>query len=104
MRTRFNAQNALSISAIVLGMVVLAKLDLSGVAHAQNSRGSRGTPPTTTPQNIPFNATAQRKLIIEELRRLDVRMSTIEQKLEAGLNVRVTEMPSVRIENLPEND
>jgi hypothetical protein len=43
------------------------------------------------------NALEQRKQIIAELRTLNARMERIESKLAAGLNVKVTDMPALKL-------
>lgn len=51
------------------------------------------------PGETPFNATAQRKEMIEQLKMLNERMTRIESKLDRGVNVKVTEMPAVTVQN-----
>ena len=49
----------------------------------------------------PFNAAEQRKQMIAALQQMNTRLSAIETKLNAGLNVKVTEMPPVIIKEQP---
>lgn len=45
----------------------------------------------------PFNATEQRKRMIDALDEISGRLAKLESKLDKGLNVKVTEMPAVKV-------
>ncbi len=51
------------------------------------------------PGDSPFNATAQRRDMLEQLRQMNERLTRIESKLERGINVKVTEMPPVTVQS-----
>lgn len=49
----------------------------------------------------PFNATEQRKQIIEQLKQVNDRLAKVETKLNTGISVKVTEMPAVTVKETP---
>lgn len=71
-------------AAVFAGMLLIAQMGDAGPAAA-----NAAYQPET-----PFNATQQRKDMIEQLKQLNERMARIEAKLERGINVKVTEMPA----------
>jgi hypothetical protein len=72
----------------VLSFLVVARFDAGpSAAWAQGGQ-------TTDP---PFNAAEQRKMMIQALEKLNTRLSAIENKINTGLTVKVTEMPPVVI-------
>jgi hypothetical protein len=79
-----NKTNAVLLAIIgVLALIIIARPGSSS-AWAQTS--------ATEP---PFNAAEQRKHMILSLQQINTRLSVIEAKLNAGLSVKVTEMPPV---------
>ncbi len=67
--------------------------------------GLRGTSPAMAdpPQNDPpFNAAEQRKRMIDQLTQINDRLARLEGKLDKGINVKVTEMPAIKVES-PKN-
>jgi hypothetical protein len=49
------------------------------------------------PSDLPFNSGEQRNRQAAALDSIDMRLAAIEAKLERGINVKVTEMPPVRL-------
>lgn len=84
-RTYANA--ALTVIAVLLGANLLAG---PGRANAE------------PPYNGMANDLEQRQVMIGQLKEIESRMGRIEAVLSKGLNVRVTEMPPVRMANEPE--
>jgi hypothetical protein len=82
--------NAVLLSIIgVLAIFAIARSD-GAAALAQ--------PSLTEP---PFNAAEQRKQMLLALQQMNTRLGAIENKLNSGLNVKVTEMPPVIIKDQP---
>ncbi len=86
---------ALAVALLVLNLVILM-VSASAPAHGQSVRNE--------PDPI-FNATEQRKRMIEQLQVLNDRVgqlgekiARVEQKLDKGLDVRVTQMPAIKVE------
>jgi hypothetical protein len=79
---------------VIAGLLALAVLDRQGgmteaaAAHAQ---------PGIVQSGGMSNALEQRKQMIAELRQISARMERIEAKINAGMNVRVTDMPPLRL-------
>ncbi len=95
------------VAAVGVGFVL--GVSASGMFLASASAQTRSTPagnptgepsgePLTTP---PFNATAQRNMMIQQLDQINRRLTAIESKMDKGLSVKVTEMPAVIVR---END
>jgi Flp pilus assembly protein TadB len=89
---------ALAIALMILNLVIL------WVSAAPAAQGQIGAAPRSEPEGQLFNATEQRRRMIEQLTALSERVNQvndrlgrIEQKLEKGLEVKVTEMPKVEI-------
>lgn len=57
-------------------------------------------PPEKTAES-PFNAAEQRKQMIIQLTEMNRRLAAIENKINSGLSVKVTEMPAVQIKPDP---
>lgn len=88
--------NAILLAIIgVLALALVARGPGSGAAWAQPGQ------PTNDP---PFNAAEQRKQMLLALQQMNTRMQAIENKLNAGLTVKVTEMPPVVIKETPKKD
>lgn len=80
---------------ITAGAVALATMILAQVTNVPTvqtaSAVSADEPLTTTP----FNASEQRKQMIDQLRLMNDRLTRIENKLAQPLDVRVKEMPPI---------
>jgi hypothetical protein len=88
--------NAILLAIIgVLALALIARAPGAGAAWAQPGQ------PTNDP---PFNAAEQRKQMLIALQQMNTRMQAIENKLNTGLNVKVTEMPPVVIKDSPKKD
>jgi hypothetical protein len=85
--------NQLLTVAVVLLAVLVVRPAEFGSASADAAQQTTEREPTPT---LP-NAGAQRERMITALRSLEQRLDRIERTLNAGLEVRVTEMPQVRI-------
>jgi hypothetical protein len=82
--------NAVLLTIIgVLTLALVARGAGTQAAWAQDSQ----------PGDPPFNAAEQRKQMILALQQMNTRMGAIETKLNAGLSVKVTEMPPVVIKD-----
>ena len=81
----------LTVAVVLLALLVVRPADFGAAPADAAPTNSRG--PTTGP----FNSGAQREKMISALRSMEQRLDRIERKLNAGLEVRVTEMPQVRI-------
>lgn len=73
----------------VLSLVAITRFDSGSSAFAQPV-------PTADP---PFNAAEQRKQMVLALQQMNTRLGAIENKLNGGLTVKVTEMPPVIIKD-----
>ncbi len=85
-----NNTNWIAIGAIALGLITVTQIgDFAGpgAAHAG-----------AEPPNVPFNASAQRKAMLDQLKVMNQRLATLESRLESGIKVKVTEMPAVKVE------
>lgn len=91
MRGRGYQNAVLTVIAALLAVAMIdrhpAITEPSG-AHAQVREGQEGGM---------SNALEQRKQMIAELRQLSSRMERLESRINAGLNVKVTEMPPMRL-------
>ena len=84
--------NAFLLAVIgVLSLLAVARFDAGASAWAQGGQ-------TTDP---PFNAAEQRKMMIQALEKMNTRLTAIENKINTGLSVKVTEMPPVVIKENP---
>lgn len=84
MRNAKRLSSLIPAAVVFAGMLLIAQLGDTGPAAA-----NAAYQPET-----PFNATQQRKDMIEQLKQLNDRMARIEAKLDKGINVKVTEMPA----------
>ena len=80
----------LATTTMALAFALGAQMGGSGAMPAASARPED----TTTP---PFNAAEQRKQTVIQLADINKRLQSIEQKLTAGLSVKITEMPDVKI-------
>lgn len=93
--TAFGYQNAALTAIAVLLAVGLMDRRPGGeftslpAAHAQSQPDQGGM----------TNALEQRKIMIAELRSISARLDRIESKLSAGINVKVTSMPAIKVDN-----
>lgn len=78
--------------ALTFSALFLAAQLSDGVASAQPPKGV----PTTTP---PFNSTEERKQLLNMMTEVNQRLGRIEAKLNAGLSVKVTDMPPVVVQS-----
>ena len=80
----------LTVAVVLLAVLVIRPADF-GASEAD------AAPAASSPQTGPFNSGAQREKMITALRSVEQRLDRIERKLNAGIEVRVTEMPQVKI-------
>ena len=78
----------LTVAVVLLALLVVRPADF-GAGSAEAAAPARSS--------TPFNSGAQREKIVSALRAVEQRLDRIERKLNAGLEVRVTEMPQVKI-------
>ena len=84
--------------------VIAALLALNLVDRATSTEGSIATvaAPAHAQQTQPggelVSAAQQRKMMIAEIKSLGERVDRLDKTLRAGINVKVTEMPRVRLE------
>lgn len=83
-RPRAYANAALTVIAVLLGANLLAR---PAATHAD----------AEPPYSGMANDLEQRQVMIGQLREIEARMGRLEMVLTKGLNVRVTEMPPVRL-------
>lgn len=83
--------------AIMMAMLVA---DRAGVAPGPAAAHASGE--QQPERGTLMNAADQRKQMIAELARLNQAVSRLEAKIAKGLEVRVTDMPEVRVRNTPE--
>lgn len=85
----------LTVIAVLLGLNLLTRAGDSGLTAAASAQPnpSRGDP-TVTP---PFNSTEDRKTVIAQLDTIMQRLSSIEGKLDKGINVTVVKMPPISL-------
>ena len=82
----------LATTTVVLAFALGAQMGGSGASPAAYAQAQPED--TTTP---PFNAAEQRKQTYIQMVETNRRLAAIEQKLAAGISVKVTEMPDVKI-------
>ena len=92
-RTNGYTNGVLTVIAAALALNVAVNLGSTGALTA-----AAEAQPQTGPLTGLINPEEQRNVIIAELRRLGTRLERIEAKLNAGLSVKVTEMPAVKRE------
>lgn len=78
---------ALTAIAVLLGVNALNQSGLSPVSSAYAQQGEDGL----------VSAAEQRKVMISEIRQLSGRIERLESVISRGVNVKVLEMPAVRI-------
>ncbi len=81
----------LTVALVLLALLVVRPADFGASSADAAPASNRKTGAS------PFNSGAQREKMISAMRSVEVRLERIERKLNAGIEVRVTEMPSVRI-------
>ena len=66
-------------------------------ADAIRPAAAGAQPDSKTPEfKSPFNSAEDRKLNIDQLKEINMRLGRIEGQLKSGLSVKVTEMPAVK--------
>lgn len=81
----------LTVAIVLLAVLVIRPAEFgAGAADAAPAASAAG-------ETGPFNSGAQREKMIAALRSVEQRLDRIERKLNAGIEVRVTEMPQVKI-------
>jgi hypothetical protein len=94
----------LTVIAVLLGVIVL---DRAVVRAGAGEAGLLGGPSAAKAESGPddedvvgarVSAADQRKVIIAELRNLSHKLDTIDTRLGKGLNVKVIDMPAVRMQ------
>ncbi len=85
-------QSLLAVTATLLG----ANLLVQGVQMVSPAVAGESFPP---PTNVPpvFDSAGQRKDMIEKLEDISGRLKSIEAKLDKGINVKVTDMPAIKM-------
>lgn len=91
MRDARYRDGVLTVIALLLGVLVIqgsgSDMSLTSTAHANQPGSDSGL----------VSASEQRKIIIAELRRMGTRLERMEAKMNAGLTVKVTEMPPIKL-------
>jgi len=90
---------ALTAIAVLLGVIALQNTGFTGgatVAHA-GQPGVLAQGGDDTDVNGRISAAEQRKQIIAELRTVQTKMDRLEQTLNKGLNVKVIDMPELKL-------
>jgi hypothetical protein len=91
-RQRRYTNAVLTVVACLLGVNVLSQSGMSPVSTAlaqQSGGGEEGL----------VSAAEQRKVIIGELRQMSARLERMESAMSKGLNVKVIDMPPVRMQD-----
>ena len=83
MRRRLNTQTLLSVTAIALALVAIAR---SGGPALDGA-----TPAGAGDEATPFNATEQRAQMIAQQRETNARLARVEQALKSGVSVRAAD-------------
>lgn len=83
--------------AVLLALLLVDRQGVAGWLAPPGARAqaSAADDPQSSAQSL-VSASEQRKLMIAELKRLAGKLDRIEAKLNAGLNVKVTEMPAAK--------
>jgi hypothetical protein len=82
----------------VLALLLIAKTGQPGLTARADAAV---IDPQPDPKDPPFNAAEQRRVMITQLTEMNRRLTSIETKINAGLSVKVTEMPAVTIKPDP---
>lgn len=98
MRNRSYLNAVLTVIAVLLGLHLLVQVSGQHASPSVAVAQPVGDGPVNSP---PFNAAEQRKQMIALLELLNRRVSSLENKLDKGLNVKVTEMPAIKVEEKP---
>lgn len=85
--------------AVLLTLLVVDRHAGPGITGAALAQGQPEDPSSSAQAMV--SAAEQRKQMIAELRRIAGRMERIEAKLNAGLTVKVSEMPAAKPEGKP---
>lgn len=91
-------QSASSRRSILLPAALVGAGLLVGGVFSEAVRPSFASAQQTVTEP-PFNATEQRKQMIEQLRSLNDKVSAMQARLDKGLSVKVTEMPPVIVKD-----
>jgi hypothetical protein len=106
MRTQGYRNTVLTAIAVLLALNLLAGLDAGPSETLAQTRAVSGpgraaeAAPPIDDESTPsarISAAEQRRTMIQELRGMSQRLDRIEAAMRAGLNVRVTEMPELRL-------
>lgn len=76
---------------------VLVSLGVGAVAGMVFATGMPIASAAPDAGKTPFNSAGQRNEMIKKLGNIESRLSRIESKLNAGINVKVTDMPAIQI-------
>ena len=96
MRSERYRDGMLTIIAVLLGLVVLQGSG-GGIPQVMPEAQASAQPSDEPSSGGLVSASEQRKIMIAELRRLGARLDRIEAKINAGLNVKVTDMPEIKV-------
>jgi hypothetical protein len=100
MRSNRSYLNAvLTVIAVLMALNLLVQVTGQHTSPAAAVAQSVSADDSSSP---PFNSAEQRKQMIALLELLNRRVTSLESKLDKGLNVKVIEMPPVRVEERPE--
>lgn len=91
---RRNVSRVLTPAALVMAGIAVGTFCTDALRPSAALAQSGGTPVTSTP---PFDAARQREMNVQMLTEIRDRVAKIETKLNAGISVKVTEMPPVTI-------
>lgn len=96
MRNERYRDGVLTVIAVLLGMLVLQGSGVQGPSMIPEAQASSQPGDEPTVGGL-VSAGEQRKVMIAELRRIGARLDRIETRLNSGLNVKVTDMPPIKL-------
>jgi hypothetical protein len=91
------APAGLVVAAIFVGSHAASQQPSSAFASVE-AQEQASVPAGRTP---PFNSAAERQAILLQLTQINEKLTRVEAKLNAGVSVKVTEMPAITVKNLP---
>ena len=97
MRKRGYTNLMLTVVAAMLALNLADRATSPGGSIASVATTAQAGPPGGGPETL-VSAAQQRKMMISEIKSLSERVDRLDKALRAGISVKVTEMPKVRIE------
>lgn len=96
MRRTGYLNGVLTVIAVLLALVLLDRHLAPGAPTALGTAVAAGPADEPVSDGL-ISAAEQRKMIISELRRLASKFDRLEARLNSGINVKVTEMPELKL-------